>query len=241
MGPIYFHKIWTVTELAGQSSELIISNSYKFIFVHLPKCAGTTTSQVLSDVLHAQDVDISTPQNRSENSMLGYFKANYGLRKHSTADQIAKALAPGTETDFRWIYSARNPYSRFESAYYYTLSDKSEDEKFSREYAHLSLEEFVQSGALDSLNFLQFRTQSSFLLSKPHEKIILRTESLDADIKKLKDQLDLPLSNAATPRKNVNPSKGKIDWSTIGAPVTEYVRTRYQIDFVNFGYDPDAI
>ena len=65
---------------------MIISHKYRFIFIHIRKCAGTSITRAMAPLLGEQDLVIgcTTEGERLEKENL----KNGGLTKHSTAKEI---------------------------------------------------------------------------------------------------------------------------------------------------------
>ena len=92
---------------------MIISKSRNFIFVHVPKAAGTSVSRHLSQFTEAGDVDINPPL-----SAFAEFNCReFGLRKHTSAQEIRAFVGPDAfSSAFKFAF-VRNPYARLFSLY----------------------------------------------------------------------------------------------------------------------------
>lgn len=106
---------------------MIISNSGKFIFVHAPKCGGTSVSALVDMHLKWNDIIIGgTPFGEI---MQGSWSERYELRKHSFPHEIQRVMGPSVYQSYRKILVCRSPIDRFFSAFNFiraALEDKAE-------------------------------------------------------------------------------------------------------------------
>ena len=106
---------------------MIISHKYKFIFIHIPKCAGTSITRTLAPLLGEHDLVIGcTPEGErlhQENMKKG------GLTKHSTAQQIMQHVGPEIWNSYFKFSFVRNPWDLMVSRYHWCLKTTWEDEK----------------------------------------------------------------------------------------------------------------
>lgn len=100
-------------------SNMLISNSRKFIYIHLHKCAGTSIESALSTSLKWNDVLLgSTP----EGEKLQYiYKHMFGLYKHSTADIVRNTIGAELWDAYYSFSTVRNPYALAASQYTYSM------------------------------------------------------------------------------------------------------------------------
>ena len=124
---------------------------YKFFFVHIPKCGGTSIdeSELFSNV---------------------YFGKRFG---HATYDEIKEKIknVEGREASYRGFSLVRNPWDRLVSAFYYLNNGGSNEgdarvyetylKKFNGNFS-LFLDEFVAEPS-KFLNLLHFKPMSHFL------------------------------------------------------------------------------
>jgi hypothetical protein len=107
---------WGNCERSGDCCGLpmtIISKSRSFIFVHLPKCGGTSVEQAFAQ--HAGWNDIIVGSTPLGEFLTPYYRWRYGLKKHSAATAIRSAAGPQL-WDCAWKAAlVRNPMRAFES------------------------------------------------------------------------------------------------------------------------------
>jgi len=94
---------------------MIISNSKKFIFVHLHKCAGSNITRTLSSVLEWNDIECGGT--KLGESIQEHYGEKYGIQKHSRAYEIREVVGDEIWNDYFTFAFVRNPYSRAVSLY----------------------------------------------------------------------------------------------------------------------------
>lgn len=111
---------------------MIISHRKKFIWIHLPKCAGTSIRELLqSNPLFQPDILPMWHSKRPINWEEEYPKVDTNLWTHSSASDIKKYL---DERGHRWddyfkFVFIRNPWERAVSAYEYHRQIMSKDKQ----------------------------------------------------------------------------------------------------------------
>lgn len=192
---------------------MIISPSKRFIFVHVPKTAGTSVSAAL------------TP--------FGWSWLQHPRTKHETIAEFHKR----TFGLFRRYFSfgfARNPWDRAISAYHFvrTQPDKPVPKTLT------SFERFladIEAGAAWTQSFKLVSNQASFLLTRtgsPAVDFIGRYENLRSDFASVQARLGLSL-----PLPHLNPTQARGHYSQYYTPeLAEAVARIWHADIAAFGY-----
>jgi hypothetical protein len=94
---------------------MVISNSRDFIFLHIPKCGGTSITQLLDVDVRWNDIVVGGTID-SEKSYPAW-SARFRLGKHALPCEIEAALGSETYARFRKFVVVRNPIDRVRSVY----------------------------------------------------------------------------------------------------------------------------
>ena len=94
---------------------MIISNTHKFIFVHIPKTAGTSICAALDPLLRWNDIAIGGTQFGEQ--IQPAFRERFGLHKHANARRIRAIVGDEVWSSFFTFAVVRHPYSRMVSFY----------------------------------------------------------------------------------------------------------------------------
>jgi hypothetical protein len=207
----------------------------RIIFVHIPKCAGTSTEHYFMQI---QGLDY---RNRAA---LGIFKNRKSANlerdnQHCTLSMIEDLWFGGEiPADFRIFTVVRDPYRRFWSEYSYRRLPPPDRFRFS---THLPLDLLIYLAKhpvarlkdLDS----HMRPQWTYLegRAKPRARV-LRFERLGEDFAALVRDWDLP--NLALPRLNQGGDARRQTTAAQQAKGNAFVREFYAEDFVRLGYHP---
>jgi hypothetical protein len=96
---------------------MLISNSKKFIFVHIPKTGGTSITEILDKELKWDDIVLGGT--RVGEVFTEYWSPRFGLYKHTMPPHIKSVLGDEVYCTYRKFVVVRNPISRVLSAYKY--------------------------------------------------------------------------------------------------------------------------
>lgn len=228
---------------------MIINNTFGFIFVHVPKAAGTTVSNLLSRATCYCDIEVG-------GSPLGeaiqpHYRQRFGLAKHSTAREIRAVVGEVTWKRSFTIGFVRNPYARAQSAYKFMKSMR-----LTRRLPVLE--------PLDRLDTFPDFVRSDFFASEGMDRILrpqifwLRGEHSDSSaivdfvgkVESISESMQLIaraipsvqkfLDVTDVPRLNQSPDSAVVadDWAgwAMDPQIEAKVFERYKVDFSAFGY-----
>ena len=225
---------------------MIINQTLGFIFIHIPKTAGTTVTNVLCKYSKWCDLEIGgTPLGEA---VQPYYLKRYGLRKHSTALEIKKVLGEEHWQKFFKFAFVRNPYTRVYSAFNFLKKWKNLPKNHAEVINKFqSFEEFILSDVIKEYKGPDniFLPQVYWVTEYPKEiKLIIdfvgKVENLHEDLKQIlaklglleeaKSLFDLPHLNKSV----------EFDWEIYNNPaVVDKVYSLYKVDFEMFGYIKD--
>ena len=256
--------------LSVQSESCMIINfTHAFIFIHVPKTAGTSASRHLSTFTGSEDIDINS-------SRASAHWDEFGLRKHTPAQEIQSFLGTRQfERLFKFAF-VRNPYERIYSLYKFLKFNWRSWPGSEIMDGFASLESFLQSDFFreattkESIDDRLLRSQV-FWLCDAQGRIMCdfvgRVESFEADFEHICSQLGLPLPDPALEPANVGGRpEFRVSWRNRvlvelglrkGAPPPpqgplpslqeafaspasrRIVLEHYSEDFTTFGYDTE--
>ena len=99
---------------------MIVSQSKKFIFVHVHKAGGSSVSTALQPHLAWNDLILGGSELGETLNPL--FRAQYGLHKHSTFDEIRQVIGDTLVDDYFSFAFVREPSAKIVSLYNYIAS-----------------------------------------------------------------------------------------------------------------------
>lgn len=215
-----------------------ISYTHKIIFIHVPKCAGTSIETILQTGKEENFFTTGLPS--SSITLLPQEKftdREYRLcasknRQHYTYRELAKILPQNVLNSFKKISVVRNPYDRLVSDYHFydgALKCHKDFEEFVKNV--LNLEEYKRVWLYDG----HLETQTSFLINEQGNfnsiDKIFKFENLDECFEYLSTitgKLEKVRARVTTNRK---------PWEEYYTPeLKELVYNFYKEDFINFNY-----
>jgi hypothetical protein len=93
----------------------IINHTYHFVFVHIPKNAGTSVALALAPLNTYRDQELGGTE--LGQAIDPYFRRRYGIGKHSTLREIGSAMGPSELAGYRSFCVARDPLDRVASMF----------------------------------------------------------------------------------------------------------------------------
>lgn len=229
---------------------MIINHSKRFIFIHVPKAAGTTVTERLSEYSRYCDLEIG---GTSIGEMVQpYYWKRFGLRKHSTAQEVRSVVGADVWDKYFSFSFVRCPFSRVESTYRFLKSwtqapplvrEKMESLSSFREFLLSSF--WSETSGPDGM----FNSQLSWLTMQCGEtdrnrsivNFVGRCESLEAELSEIEGQLGIHCEKSTRPLKRLNATvlvgareNGLSECWT--SEMVKMVVERYRDDFAEFGY-----
>ena len=231
---------------------MIIFNSKKIIFFHIPKCAGTSITNLLDDALLWNDLVIGgTPYGEY---LQDTWSSKFGIYKHTSPSELKSVIGQKAYKSYKKFVISRNPLTRFFSAYYFI---QEAEKKLTSWYVNTP-EYRMNLFNIDLLNF----TKSDYFLSIFHKKIeectdiekmfapqsnfvdteeyelgnfkYFRMEDLILSVKSLGDFLDIKnISSMPCLNKNLNLELTDLHFSN---DISNYLQEKYISDISFFGY-----
>jgi hypothetical protein len=218
---------------------MILSTSHRFLFVHIPKTAGTALTEALAPFGVGSNRTIW----RSVLRRLPIIEApeHAHLRKHDSAAKIIAKLSRPVYDRFHSFTVVRNPYdhavSHFEFMKEFRIREVAERIRAMtfEEYLHYRMKKPFWNNTF----FARQPNQSWFVTDRNGRLLVNRVmyfETLRADF----DQLVADLGLTGAVLKHINRTRSKSDkkpyHAYYDATTEEMVRRYYDADFRLFGY-----
>jgi hypothetical protein len=225
---------------------VIVNHSHRFIFVHVPKAAGTSVSELFSKFSAYSDLEVGGTE--LGEALQHAYKRRFGLTKHSTAEEIRAVVGTDTWRDYYSFAFVRDPYARAQSTYHFMKRWHGNKEMkqlaFMDDFA--DFRSFVMSDV--------FAKQKAHRLLWPQAKWLLdadgriavdhvgRLETLDDDIHKVLSTAPGLVAVGAAPEsapaknKSASTDAALFDLLSTDPEVERRIHEAYKIDFELFGY-----
>ncbi len=96
---------------------MIVNHSHQFIFVHVPKAAGTSVSELFSKYSAYSDLEVGGTE--LGEALQHAYKRRFGLTKHSTAAEIRAVTGDAAWKKYYKFAFVRDPYARAQSTFHF--------------------------------------------------------------------------------------------------------------------------
>jgi len=219
---------------------MILNHDRRFLFIHVPKTAGTTVTRTLSRYTTFRDIELGGT--KYGEALQNLFASRFDLRKHSTAAQIKAKCPPHLWRSFFVFAFVRNPYARAYSVYRFLQRWK--DGPHHEMVADLSFHDFLTSGAVQDGTVEIARPQVHWLA--PEGKVLPGIDFIGR-VERFAEDFGFVLSVIHRRRetwdgaRHDNASTKAEEWRTEMTPaVRAAIEEIYAQDFALFGYDVDA-
>lgn len=221
-----------------------INSNYKIIFVHIPKCAGTSVEKFLgmaniTNLFSYKPIKATTLKyDKSKFSKEELFNFENVTPQHLTAVELRKILDPDVFNSFYKFSVVRNPYDRLVSEYYYIHETPSEKTKpFRGEGFDVFLETVFKLPEEEQLALFDghLQLQSNYIVDKDDKILVdevFKIEDITACEKKLQSivgtERTLPHSRPTTENEVMK---------LLSKEQKNFIYSKYEKDFVLLGYD----
>lgn len=215
---------------------MILNHQHRFIFVHVPKAAGTTITRTLSQLTTFRDIEIGGT--RYGEAIQERFAARFDLRKHSTAAALREKCPDYVWRRFFVFAFVRNPYARAYSLYRFL--QKWKDGPHHGEIAALSFEEFLRCTGVQDGQIEIARPQVHWLQQEgklvPGIDFVGRVEQFAEDFSFVQSMIRRRRIMCEDGRRD-NASADLDEWRTAMTPAaSELIEDIYAEDFDAFDY-----
>jgi hypothetical protein len=221
----------------------IINNSHQFIFIHVPKAAGTSLTNALRPYTNYCDLEIGGTEFGEQ--IQPAYRRRFGLAKHSTAMDIRHIVGTIKWSQMYSFSFVRNPFSRCLSTYYFLRKWQGLNADFAKKIKSFnSFDEYVLSDIWQESNGPDeiFRPQIHWLRAKPNNNQLLvdfvgHIETIETDFAIVLNSIGIAANKQKTlvlPQLNRSQQSSLSD---IKNPlVIDKIINKYRIDFETFDY-----
>ena len=215
----------------------MVSDKHKFIFIHIPKCGGTSIEWAL-----LRNENVNAPENlkdlRDEDKQK--YKIYYNLPPpiFTAAQHIGIGGYSGGEGYFTFAF-VRNPWARFLSEYFYLQKENGGRcyvEDFNREFP--TFKDFVKKDGLQCCYWAHDQLQISFVLDTKQNKLvdfIGRFEDMQYDFDYVCGKIGIP--KIKLPHLNKSKTKQKHYTEYYDDETRDIVANLCKKDIEYFGYE----
>lgn len=88
----------------------IINHTHRFVFVHIPKNAGTAVAMALAPLTTYRDLELGATD--LGQAMAPQFRKRFGIGKHATLREIQALIGPTDSARYRTFCVTRDPFDR---------------------------------------------------------------------------------------------------------------------------------
>ncbi|MBT9097362.1 sulfotransferase family 2 domain-containing protein [Methylovulum psychrotolerans] len=220
----------------------IINHSHKFIFVHIPKTAGTSLTSALEKYTHYCDLEIGGTAFGEQ--IQSPYRKRFGLAKHSTAKEIRNVLGTVAWAQTFSFSFVRNPFSRCLSTYHFLRKWDAPNSEISRKIRGFnSFDDYVLSDIWQETNGPDelFRPQIYWLRANINTNSLLvdfvgQVERINEDFATILHSIGIPESKRPSTLPKLNSSQPSALTDIKNQAVIDKIITKYRADFETFGY-----
>lgn len=220
---------------------MIYSRTRKFIFIHIPKAAGTTVAHTLLPLLHPRQDQIFAKRTPETARMLKLQRQTEGLRKHIVGPQLVNVLG---EEELKRLFTftfVRNPYARAYSCWRFVqrqLDSVEEGKKRDRylEVAQASFDEIAADLPRWARTFGAFRPQWKWTGDPFVLDFIGKAENINQDLGQVYARITGKELDAE-PNRTENVSTRPSEWHGMSRRAADAIADFYARDFELFDYD----
>ena len=208
----------------------MISHKHKFIFIHIPKCGGTSVEHTLLKSEGIDTMKCNLTQDEQQKYRIWYKYKGIDVQ-HRKIDQYKTE----NEKKYFTFTFVRNPWERFLSEYFYIKKQKGcECDDFDKNYP--TFKHFVKNNGIKCCYYAHDFPQIDFVFNSNHGKLtnfVGRCEDMQYDFDYVCGKLKIP--KVKLPHRN--PTKHKHYTEYYDDETREIVAEKYAKDIEYFNYE----
>jgi hypothetical protein len=219
----------------------IINNTHKFIYLHVPKTAGTSIATLLSPLTALFDLEIGATDFGEK--IQGAYHEKFQVAKHSTLNDIHNVMDENLFKSYFKFSFVRNPFDRVFSAYNFFRVWASPDRNFNNLIRSFdSFSQFINSNCLtdvlvpDNILF----PQTHWLCSESNGiamDFIGKVEEMAEGLEIISDKIKVKELINKQQLQILNGSILELERILLNSKTIEKIINIYEFDFKQFKYD----
>lgn len=216
---------------------MIVNNSRRFIFVHVPKAAGTSVTRELSRFTTFRDLEVGG--SRYGEKLQDMYAARFDLRKHSPARIIAAKAGEAAWKEFFVFAFVRCPFARAYSLYRFL--NRWRDGPHHARVAALTFDQFIASD-LVTKGLIEIARPQTYWLSDVEGRLLKGIDFIGR-VERFEDDFSFILSTitrkptAYRTGERCNASADPDEWrSALSTEARATIEEVYADDFELFGF-----
>jgi len=214
----------------------VISHKHKFIFIHIPKCGGTSVELAL---LKNEGIDLKNYEKDDldflNEEQKQKFRIGYDYKGITTQHRKIDEYKSDNEKKYFTFTFVRNPWERLVSEFFYIKKNKGcKCENFNMRYQ--SFKEFIINGGMQCAWNAHNSQQIDFVLNSNKGKLtnfVGRCEDMQYDFDYVCGKIGIP--KIKLPHRN--PTKHKHYTEYYDDETKKIVAEKYAKDIEYFGYE----
>lgn len=223
----------------------LINHTYRFVFIHIPKNAGTSVAMALVPTMTYRDQEIGGTE--LGQAIAPHFRRRYGIGKHSTLQEVRRVIGERHADEYRSFCVVRDPFERVASTFHF-LRRWSDWQAIERWQPHA--EEFLACETVDDFIASTFfltpgpdrilEAQTTWLTGPSGEPIgvdrVLRIEHLQEQLVAFMSSLGVEDAAGVIRLPHANRSVERSGHHTLDERSIRILLDRYAADFEHLGY-----
>jgi hypothetical protein len=194
----------------------LINHRYRFVFIHIPKNAGTSVARYLAQLSTYRDLEVGATA--LGEAIAPHVRDRFGLQKHATLSEIGEVMGSGELAGYRTIAVLRDHVVRVRSilAFLHNWSGwASLDPAYAPFESEVMGYETIDAFVASDLFLMpgpdrMFQPQSAWLASDERDPgaidHVLQFEHLQRDLDRMVTELGLPRHHLRRPLEHANAS-----------------------------------
>ncbi|GAA2871200.1 hypothetical protein GGQ99_001060 [Aminobacter niigataensis] len=218
----------------------LINNTHRFVFVHIPKCAGTAATLDLSSLTRACDIELGGTE--FGEALLPAYSNRFRVSKHSTAQELAEAIGKDRWRTYFTFAFVRHPFDRAVSTFRFLKRWREwNGSEIMDEFQNVN--EFIAHSYWDGPGIDRIlEPQTTFTAHGTSHEVdrTFKIEAYDEAMRELFTRVGTVWTGPEEGFRNISPEVASQEATLALNPTScQKIISRYQCDFLAFNYKTD--